>query len=71
MTTMTKLRFYLTVDSGSHDEPAPRRFGSLQKAREAFEALDQRWQKFAWITEDEIDGGSKTHMKDGQLTFNR
>lgn len=65
---MPKLRFHLTVDSGSPDEPSPRRFGSLQTAYEAFETLDPEWKKFTWITEDLLDGsGSKTHMKDGVL----
>lgn len=68
MLTVTKTKpFYLTVDSGSPDEPEPRRFGSLATAYEAFKVLDPRWQKFAWITEDTSEG-SKTHMRDGTLT---
>ena len=43
--------FRLFVDSGSHDGPGDRWFGSLSAALPAFRALDDRWKPYAWIIE--------------------
>jgi len=58
--------FELMVDSGSPDEPEPRRFSTYLKAVGAFHALEPEWQKFAWFRELRPDGSVKeVHMRDG------
>lgn len=42
-------RYVLTVDSGSPDEPSPRRFKSLTKVWDAYDELDREWRPFAEV----------------------
>ncbi len=58
--------FFLIIDSANQDEPSPRRFGSLQAALEAFAEYDERWQRFAWITQEMEGGSTRVHMRDGE-----
>jgi hypothetical protein len=42
-------RYVLTVDSGSEDEPAQRRFKSLTRVWDAYDELDPKWRPFAEV----------------------
>lgn len=42
-------RYVLNVDSGSPDEPSPRRFKSLTKVWDAYDELDRKWRPYAEI----------------------
>jgi hypothetical protein len=44
-------RFWLQIDSGSHEQPRTRVFGSLDAAMQAFDELDPKWKPHAWILE--------------------
>jgi hypothetical protein len=50
------------VDSGSKDEPEPRRFGSLDAALAALDELDEHYRRFAWV--QDTDTG-ETFVRDG------
>lgn len=62
---MTPRPFCLMVDSASPDEPEPRYYGSLVAAQAGLDALDERWRRFAWITEQQTDGSTVVHVRDG------
>jgi len=63
---VTRRPFYLTVDSGQYDEPEPRRFAHLSTTIAAFNAMDDKWKRWTWITED-TGTGFVTHMRSGQF----
>lgn len=60
-----KRPFILMVDSANEEEPDPRRFGSLEKALQAYKELDRQWKHFAWIVEVHEHRAPRIHMRDG------
>jgi hypothetical protein len=46
--------YLLLIDSGSRDEPAPRRFGSLATVWKAADAVDPRWAPFVEVRRESV-----------------
>ena len=63
----TSRPFQVMVDSGSHEEPQTRYYGSLEAALEAALALDKRWHPYVTVSEFLEDGGRVVHVRAGKL----